>query len=611
MQWNEQKYTTLLSQCSLNIEGTIIFSDGSTRDITNADIPHGGISIEKRAVTGDDFEIGSVIIGELDLKLYISNSEDIAKYYDATINLKCYVDSDLRVDGARGFYVTLGTWTFVDIKKRKNILEIAAYDSLLNLDQKLKSDLSGYPIGIISDISKELGIEFFGTNFVRELDFNFNKLYFPVYGGRCTTYRQVISAIAQMCGCFVTETYYGKFEFKRFDNSPQTALEFSPSNIYTSNISAFTYTINSLVTEFNDTQLVYNGANVTSGQTYYMQNPICLEMLRDLYGDDSDNVELINTQHEKLGNILTSIAEYRPCELSIIADPRIECGDRYVLRHDEGVDEIIITGYRWTLHDKMEITCAGKDARLSRTSTSSSNYNSYYINEVEETSIAESAIILHEFKNRSKVVSDEDFTQIADVTFLANRDTFVTFNGTLQVDVDVDDITEEAQITIGDVVHTIPYKRDGYVDIYLLYKFNSDWIGPRYKHTLTRGSHIITLHYPLISIEKYSVSSFGLYISSNTGTVSIDEGMFIGTITGQGIAKALTWDGAIVLEDFTAALTIPENNVTFVEFNEQIKCEYVQRNDTSFSDVVDNDIVQAMTMADITDTVQLSTVEGE
>ena len=192
------------------------------------------------------------------------------------------------------------------------------------------------------------------------------------------------------------------------------------------------------------------------------------------------------------------------------------------------------------------------------------------------------------------------------------RHTKRTFDANIQkVDVEIDDIIEEAKITIGDSTHTIPYKRDGYVDIYLLYKFNSDWIGPRYKHTLTRGSHIITLHYPLISIERYSVSSFGVYISSSAGNVSIDEGMFIGTITGQGIAEALTWDGAIVLEDFTSPLTIPEAKQTLVDFDEQIISEYVQRNDSSFSEVVDNTITQAVTMVDTDDTVQLSTEEGE
>ena len=637
MKWNESVYTELLKQCTLTVYGTITFSDGSTRDITNADIPHGGVVIEKRAVTGDNFEVGGAIVGELDLKLRISNSEDPVKYYDAIIDLKCEVNSDLSVTTEQGnliggFNVSLGIWTFVDVKKRKNILEILAYDSLINLDKRLKSDLVGSPEGIMYDIQNELGIEFRGTDLIS----GFIKgpystpLSFPVYGGRCTTYRQVISAIAQMSGCFVIERTFGQIEFKRFDNSPQTSLEFTSGNIYSSNISAYTYAISSLVTEFDDTQLVYTGTNATSGQIYHMQNPIILEMLRNSYSNDPSYAitDVINSAHEKLGNILISMPEYRPCELTTIADPRIECGDRFILRHEGGVDEIVVTGYVWKLHDKMEITCAGKDERLARPSSSSSNYNSYYINEVEQNSLDNSAIILHKLSNAEKVVSDEDFKLIASATFVANRDTFVTFTGTLQVDVDVDDITEDAQITIPrqvvtnsetgeidiveeSVTYTVPYKRDGHVDVQLLYKFNSDWIGPRYKHTLTRGSHIITLHYPILEIKKFSVSSFGVYISSSVGNVSIDKGMFIGTITGQGIAKALTWDGAIVLEDFTSQFTIPETDVTFADFNEQVNCEDVTRNDSNFSDLVDNEIIQSMTMVNIDDTLQLSTEEGE
>ena len=430
MLYDNLTYTEIIKQGHpIEIHGVITFADGSTRTISCEDIPVGGLTIERRVVTGDSFEIGTAICGELELKLYISESEEYIKYYDAILELYCRISANPEVNGLYSFGVALGTWTFIDVKKSKNILNIIAYDTVLKLDTKLKRDLSGNWRNILAQIREDCGTVVSVTCKTPIPNIDGARLDFPMFGGHCTTYRQVLSAIAQMCGCFVRELGLNYVDLHDFENSPCTSLSFTPENIYTSDIAAADYSINSIVVEFDDSMYsISSDENITSGHEYRMSSPVVWEILRKQHG-----YAVVEDLNNSLGEALFSLNKFRPCELTVISDPRIECGDRYTLSNDDGVYEIVVTGYVWRLNDRMEITCAGKDERLVRTSTSSSNYNSYYINEAEETSIEESAIILHKFTNNSKVVSDEDYPLIADVTFLANRDTFVTFNGTLQV----------------------------------------------------------------------------------------------------------------------------------------------------------------------------------
>lgn len=617
---NSTLNTESLYSSPSHITGTITFADGSTRDITERDIPVGGLSIEYRAVTGDTFEVGAAVIGELDLKLITPKSEGRAKYFDAVLTLYYKIDAS---GSSIINSVNLGQWIFVEVERNRNLLEIVAYDNLIKLDKELDKDLSGTVWNIISTIKTDCGVNLASTvtsSNVSKYPNGGEKLNIPK-DGPFTTYRQVASAIAQMCGRFVMADRYGGIDFRDFDNLAltQEAYQVRAGRIYNYKLSDYDYKINNVEVNCASGTYIKSPDTAVSGTTLYVNDAYAWDLI-----NASDLETKRNGLTSSLMNYFNNFNAYRPCELTLISDPRIECGDRLTLYHDEGKSDIVVTSYVWTYHDKMEVVSAGKNPYL-KSNRTSHNYNSYLLQTTEDDSIDASEVILHHFSNESEVVSNEDFPQIASVTFLANRDTYVTFNGTLQVDVEVDDIIEEAHLTIPQqivspddgsiieesIVYTVPYKRDGHVDIQFLYKFNSDWIGPIYKHTLTRGSHIITLHYPLVSIKQYSVNSFGVYIGSSTGNVSIDKGMFIGTISGQGIAQALKWDGAIVLEDFTESLVIPENNITLVDFDEQIDYSDIIRNDSGFSDLVDNEIIQAMTMVDIDDTLQLSTEEGE
>lgn len=604
----------LLNSSPSKISGTIKFTNGSTRSIEAKDIVVGGLSITKQAVTGDTFEVGAAVLGELDLKLITPKSESRAKYYNAVLTF------NFSVQTASNYWqsVSMGEWIFTEVSRNKNVLEIIAYDNVIKLDKKfpeLTNPLSGDVYTIMSKVASDCGIT------LAQSKSNFQGLT----NGKTTltipkenpynTYRQLVSDIAKMCGCFVDANAQGKIQLKKFTGT--NVSELKSNEVYSYKLSDYEFSINEVEISYDSYTITSSSSNVTSGTTLFIDNAYAFKF----------STGTVSTMANNILSTFESLAPYRPCEISMISDPRVSCGSRAKLYHDEGTSELVVTSYTWTFHDKLKITCAGTDPNL-RHKTKSSNYNTYTVQVMEDNMTATSALILHSFSNESEVVSESDFTNIASVSFLANRDTFVEFTGTMQVNVEVDDIAEEVEITIPKQVITntegvgieiteemvvckLPYTRDGKVDVQFRYKFNDDWIGQIYTHTMRRGKNIVTLHYPLISIQRFSVNSFGVYISSNTGNVSIDKEMFIGTISGQGIAEALKWDGAIVLEDYTESFTITPSNMTITDSEDHVTYEYVERNDSDFSELVDNEITQAMTMVNIDDTVQLSTEEGE
>jgi hypothetical protein len=128
------------------------------------------------------------------------------------------------------------------------------------------------------------------------------------------------------------------------------------------------------------------------------------------------------------------------------------------------------------------------------------------------------------------------------------------FNATLQIDVDIEDVEEKSSFTVLDstgksTVYEVPYNRSGKVNVTIQYYYNFAALGNPYVFTLEKGNHIITLHYPINNIGADSINRFDVQMSADSGNVSVNKEMFMGTISGQGLAGKPRWDGTITVEE--------------------------------------------------------------
>lgn len=578
------------------LTGILTFTNGSVREISREDIPAGGASITMQAVTQDILEFGAAVLGQLDLSLNTPRSESRYNYYNATIHL------DFNIETANGLEVMpLGDWTVVEADRNCDVLKLSAYDNLFKLDKPYGLSLRASPYDLALKLAEDCGCELAeGLDYYESLPNGIHHLSINA-NNPCTTYRQAFAVIAQMCGCFVQADRHGRISLRQF--SLKETFSLTASQRYNSVISDFTCQYVDLVVTSLAGTFTAVSKTVERGVSMYID---------DAPAWDEDSKDAAEAKTAGLLSYLEKI-HYTPCELSVFSDPSIDCGDRITLYTDEGVYETIITSYTWVYHNKMDISSVGKNPYL----VDSTADKQRAIRDLEQNGSNANVTMLHTFMNLEKFVCTDTLLPIANMSFVATQDTFVIFHAVIQFDVVADDITDTTYLElIGEdgttTKYAIPYNRDGYVNVSIRYLFNDEWVGPEYTSTFGTGSHILTLYFPITSVAKYSENRFLLYISAGDGgQVTINREMFLGTISGQGLASEVAWDGTLKFTENVSAFAVGIRDTKFAMFSEQIIAEHVTRNDANLSDNINIPVVQTVHFVDVADIIEFGTTNKE
>ena len=192
-------------------------------------------TIDQTAFTGDDVigvsysnrcsdksvSLGSVNIGVLKLT-FLTDILNRGNYYGKKITLSDslllgYDDDEEPIWESvpiGQFYVAEATW------RAEGMIDIVAYDCLSKLDDNLELDTStGTIYSFCKYIETETGVEFGLTQEECALLPNGTETISPYEQNDMTTYRDLVSALAQMVGGFATATRDGKWVLKTFGSS--------------------------------------------------------------------------------------------------------------------------------------------------------------------------------------------------------------------------------------------------------------------------------------------------------------------------------------------------------------------------------------------------------
>jgi hypothetical protein len=182
-----------------------------------------------------------------------------------------------------------------------------------------------------------------------------------------------------------------------------------------------------------------------------------------------------------------------------------------------------------------------------------------------------------------------ELQKVASVVFTTVADTSIVFQGTFQVNVEVDDIEEEQTISvtvptieqgeeiiipvtepggaigeavtvnktvynynIGEKILDFPikcHKRD-FANLYIHYSYDNIDQKIEYVGSLNHGGHVISLYYPVNKVAIDTTHTFEIWMSIGNGNATIDEGMFIGAVSGQGLAATSQWNGILEIEEY-------------------------------------------------------------
>lgn len=537
------------------LTGSILFKDGSTRELTMSDIIVGGPSITMQAVTQDVLEFGAAVLGQLDISIVTDINESRYKYYDGIINLDFNIETDNGVET-----IPLGEYTITEAEKLKTKLQLSAYDNLFKMDKPYSISIVGTPFEIMSTLASDCGCELAeDEDYYLSLPNGEETLTINT-SSACSTYRQAASVVAQMCGAFIQANRYGKISLKQFSITETFTLDLSQR--YSSSIADYICTYVDLVVEGLGGSFRAISENIDNGMTMHMGDCPAWD-----YGVEAVLQERANKLIAYLDNI-----QYTPCELSIISDPSIDCGDKVILQTESGNVKTLITSYTWKFHSPMELQSVGKNPYL----VSNDAAKQRAIRDIEYSGGGGGASVLYTFKNIRKFNCSDKLETMSSITFVATKDTFVLFDGTFQVDVDIDDELHTSTITIVDSTgeskeYEVNYTRGGYVNLSIQYYYNYNELIKPYILTLEKGSHIVTLHYPIDNVLSGSVNKFEIRMSTDSGIVTVDKEKFTGTITGQGLASKPTWDGTITVEESFGGFTdISKEAISVVKLDDYI-----------------------------------------
>lgn len=515
------------------LTGTITFTNGTQRALSVADIALGGASITMQAVTQDVLEFGAAVLGQLDISIRTDRNESRYKYYGAVITLDYNIEVADSIET-----IPLGVWTIAEAERDNSVLVMSAYDNLIKFDKDLGITYIGTPFELMSALAKDCGCVLAeDEDYYLSLP-NGNQSISIMPGSACNTYRQAASIVGQMCGAFVQADRFGKISMRQFSTTETLSLD--KSYRYSSSIADYVCTYKDVIVSGLKGTYTSMIETLESGLTMYID---------DAPAWDDGPEDGLQLRADNLMAYLSTV-RYTPCELVVISDPSIDCGDYITLPTDNGTVNTIVTSYTWNYHGQMEIQSVGKNPYLI-----SSTSKQRTLRDLEMTGGGTgSASQLYVFRNIKAFKCTDKMQPLAQLTFVSSRDTFALFSATVEVTVEVDDITETTSFTVLDsegneTVYEIPYKREGYANLLIQYYYNGVPLIEPYTAKLGKGSHVISLHYPFSNIEVDSINRFAVYMSSEGGTIRVAKEMFIGTVSGQGLAGTPKWDGTITVDE--------------------------------------------------------------
>lgn len=573
-----QAYKTAIRQASRpydTVYGTITFpvSTGlSPLTVDSSILPTNSITISQQCIDSDELEFGGVYSGEL--KLSLITDLDRYVFFNAKVELFYKIQVGTHTEGTTVVpdyeTIPLGVYYVTDATRPGNTVNLTAQDSMTLLDKSLGGlILSGTPWQLFQIVANNTGYPLaFDETYVNSLP-NHEYMIEVAADHGINTYRDIVKTLCQMLGCFALDDRTGRLNIRQFATDNTITLTYSdwyscvPADYLTNYIGIS-------ITGLNGTY--------TAGTTD--PNEVgSLMIIEDAPAWDLGSTESLQERTSELFTYLHGIA-YTPSEIEMPSDPSFDCGDRIalVLRGLEEQDpiETLITSYEWKFHQGMSIHSEGINPYYNQEATLDTSGQ-----RILNQAVSKSKLQFVHFTNEAeRVIADDQEKMIARVEFTPTANTDGLFVATILFDADVEDVTTTEQVQVpvkayngstetqirdinGNIVSLTgiannTHTRDGKCDVSIYYKFgigtelhkvpsdNDPYIAVE---ELENGKHIITVTYPITSLEAWERTTWEIWATVDGGTITIPQGSVRATIFGQEVDVINRFSGKINAED--------------------------------------------------------------
>lgn len=577
----------------------LTFLDGEEMPESEILIDEGSTSISWECTTGDELELGSCIMAELNIAFRTDRPR--YSFYGSKIELEYGV----KTANETWESIPLGIYTVAEAESKNRIVKMVAYDNLLTLDTEYGGKVfNGTPYEILEAICDTCGAKL-GTTKEELTSFpNSSELIQIDETSDCKTYRDCVKVVAQMLGAFVVADRTGLISVRKYGIEPATTI---PRR-------------NRFSTTFADYECSYSGIRVISASDEYRvfdetrENGLELTMTNAPawdYGVKETLQARVNAIFDELLKI-----RYTPVTASIAGDPTIECGDLISMETDSGVVNSLVTSITWKFHGKMSIKSSGANPLIQNQGTK----KTAAIRNLEKHT-SENRIIFYSFTNNEPVsVSDDKKELLSQVRFVTIKSTSALFIAQLPITVSCEDtevvrttVTEKPvsiknasgvatdildangkplKLTFTDT-STVKEIQHGYVDLEIEYYIDGVYVGYELIHRCRNGKSLLALSYAFTDLQANKALSWSVWIKvvGGNGTVSVAKRAFRATITGQGLAGTDRWDGTL---NFMESVFLPIETVTMKKLYEKANVEATAPEPAMFTQVIPDFSIQSM-----------------
>lgn len=537
--------------------GSIKTKQGTTYEFGNEDIVKGSGYITSQCCGSTEIEIGTVYAAELGITLF--SETDRYTLEGAEIRLWYHLQI------ADGVYekVPLGVFEVSEANRTIHCLEIKAYDYMLRFEKSFNGfETVGNAYAFLALCCKACKVELAHTQEEIEAMPNGTEMLSVYTENDIETYRDVLFYVGQVLGGFFCINREGELELRKYGTQPMMTV--SGRQRFSSSFSDFITRYTAVSSTNIKTQIAeYYDLETDDGLTMNLGvNPLLQ------FGLDE-------TRKSLLTNILNDLAtiRYVPFDSDTIGNPALDLGDVLVFSggHADETQLSCVTGYQIKINGKHTLKCVGKNPRLAQAKSKNDKNISGLLNQIEAGKIG-----IHTFTNASEYSINETDVKIIHIEFAAGEETHVQFFAMVVIDVQTQ-LTEQQRKAAGTIIVPVPVQNgDGGMEtvdipvevelpvtfpveekatLFVKYEFNDEEILIHHPmETWGKGKHILPLYYPIEKLIPNFTNTFNVYIKITGGSGMITAGDCIASISGQGMAAKLAWDGTIEMEETIAAI---------------------------------------------------------
>jgi hypothetical protein len=517
--------------------------DGAVRiPFSNSAIVQGSGSITSNICGTDDINIGTVYSSELKISLYV---KDLDRYstYGGTISLYF----TLWLSDTESEDVPLGIFNISECTRTANILQFTAYDNMVKLDDEYSGQTYGLPYAMLTLACDKCGVTFGMTQDEVEALPN-GKMSLGVYPTNdISTYRDLVSYVAQACACVATIDRTGQLVLKTYKST--SLLEIPQNKRFSLTLSDYTTHIRT-VKRYDIVRQMYDIS------TYRGDIGLTLDL--------GTNPLVQYTNRENAMTSLTAITKslginvsYTPFSAEIPINPALDCGDCISFTGGSANASIsCITALTLNVNGKMQIKGVGSNPRLLSARTATDKALSGL-----QSAATNGSVAVYTYTNTEEFSISTDETDVIYIKYTSNAATTPILIYTIPID-----LTLDGNVCISTYVDGSKYAA--------------------YKKYLLRGSHTLTAmnHLTCAAGEAHEVTvilNFEYFASdfrsevaarktldnavaaiktaveagsktvtydtvtpaTDSGKISIAKGTIDAVIFAQGLASTSKWDG--------------------------------------------------------------------